>query len=125
MRMSRLVVASIFAACLIGMGTGCQPEEPVPNYTRGRPSADGPATEGVPLVAEGRNVQLTYKTKHAGRLLLYDPDSNQFLFKGRLEAGQQFVFEPASGVASIDKERIDLDHPTNNRDNYQIYFAEK
>lgn len=125
MTLSRLIVISICFGCMIGPGFGCQREEPIPNYTSGRPSANGPASESIPLVAEGRNAQLTYKAKHAGILDLYDPDSNQFLFQGPLAAGQQFVFEPASGRATIDKEPIDLDHPTNNRDNYQIFFVEK
>ena len=120
-----LVTVWICAGCLICMAGGCQHEEPVPNYSSGRPSVGGPASEKLPLVAEGRNTQLSYKAKHAGKLLLYDADSNQFLFRGSLEAGQQFVFAADSGLATIDKERIDLDHPTNNRDNYQVYFVEK
>lgn len=124
MRFSRQIV-SISVLCLVCVAAGCQPAETIPNYTSGRPAVSVPAGDNVPLVAEGRNKQLSFKAKQAGTLDLYDPDANQFLFHGPLAAGQQFVFDPASGLATIDKERVDLDHVTNNRDNYQVFFSEQ
>jgi len=124
MRFARHFV-SISLQCLVCVAAGCQPAETIPNYTSGRPAISGPAADNVPLVAEGRNKQLSFKAKQAGTLVLYDPDADQFLFQGPLAAGQQFVFEPASGLATIDKERVDLDHVTNDRDNYQVFFSER
>lgn len=106
--------------CSVCLLSGCPPA--------GGPSDAGPSTAGngganLQLVANGKNKELSYKAKQPGMLYLYDPDSNEFVFRGRVNAGEQFVFEPGSSLAMIDKQRIELEHPTNDRDEYRLYFA--
>ena len=123
MNISRLPLAVAFTV-LCGSIPGCQDKHPVAEETS--PGFQQLVAQGVDkmkLVASGANKELSYKATEYGRLYLYDLDSGRFIYKGYLAPGEQFVFEPASSRAEISKHHVDLDYDTNERDQYQLFFA--
>jgi hypothetical protein len=75
------------------------------------------------LVAQGVNKQLSYKVPKLGQIILFDQTTGQFLYHGTVSSGEMFVFEPASSRATINKQTVDLDHVTNERDEYRLYYV--
>jgi hypothetical protein len=103
---------------------GCQNKHPVAEEASpGEQQLVAQGVDKMKLVANGANKQLSYKAAEYGRLYLYDLDGGRFIYKGYLAPGEQFVFEPASSRAEISKHHVDLDYETNERDQYQLFFA--
>lgn len=109
---------------------GCQHSGPVQTRASGGDSIPGPDPDTVAgsidqakMVASGVNKQLTYKAPKYGKLYLYDAETGQFVFRGTVAPGEQFLFEPASSRAQINKQTIDLERGTNEKDEYRLYFA--
>jgi hypothetical protein len=74
------------------------------------------------LVDSGTNKTLKFKADHAGLIRVYDAQKQDFLYSGALKAGDQFVLEPNSDHATINKEAAYLIHATNKYDEYQLFF---
>jgi len=117
---------------LLGLGLfigGCHsaPGPAAKTDAEGLPISDQATIAGrvdqMQLVAQGVGKQLSYKVPHLGQLIIYDQDSGQFIYHGTVAKGEMFVFEPASSWAQINKKTIDLDHVTNKRDEYRLYFV--
>lgn len=123
MRLTFLVM-SFF--CLAMIAGGCQP--PADNGTLLAKSDDPrlifQANEMKP-VAAGVNTELTFKAPSYGELFLYDFTSGDFIFRGDLTKGEQFVFEPASSLATVNKQWIALIRDTNDKDEYRLFFVAK
>ena len=123
MNISRLPLAAAFTV-LCGSILGCQDKHPAAEEAL--PGVQQLVAQGVDkmkMVANGANKELSYKAAEFGRVYLYDLDSGRFIYKGYLAPGEQFVFEPASSRAEINKRHVDLDYDTNERDQYQLFFA--
>ena len=75
------------------------------------------------LVGQGADKELSYKAPARGQLIVFDQDSGQFIYHGTMIKGEMFLFEPASSRAQINKQTVDLDHITNERDEYRLYFV--
>ena len=78
--------------------------------------------DSLHLVAHGVNTKLSFKATQPGTVYLYDFDTGQQIFSERLEPKQTFTFDPEPGRATIDKQAVTLEHVTNNRDEYKLYF---
>ena len=76
-------------------------------------------------VAKAKGTRLEYKADRAGKLYLYDYNTNQFLYSGDINAGETFVLEPASNRAMLGKQTLDLDYPANAFDDYRLYLSEQ
>lgn len=124
-----LFISVLFSALLAG---GCASRssdasadaayKPIP----GEMDIAGKATDEkdpLRLVAHGINKQLSYKASEPGTLYVYDFDNNRFVYVGPLNAGEQFVLEPASNRATVNKQPVPLVHDTNDRDQYRVYFS--
>ena len=78
--------------------------------------------QNLRLVAHGSNKPLTFKADHAGLIRLYDVQKGDYLYSGALKPGDQFVLEPETDHAMINKQPAYLDHATNRYDEYHLYF---
>jgi hypothetical protein len=74
------------------------------------------------LVDSGTNKRLKFKADKAGLIRLYDVQKQDYLYSGSLKAGDQFVVEPNSDHAMINKDPAYLEHATNTYDEYRLYF---
>jgi len=97
---------------------GCQSSKPIPNEPTN-------ANPNLKMVAEGTNKSLSFKATHPGELYAYDMDSGEYVYRGHLSPGEQFVMEPDSANATIDKQPVSLIRQTNSHDNYRLYFLEQ
>jgi hypothetical protein len=116
----KLVFASLYSASVFL--AGCQHN----SIEQGRAQEDVPTQaklDELKPVATGVNKQFYYKAPKYGELFLYDFNSGEFIFRGHLAAGEQFLFEPASSRATINKQTIDLDRGTNEQDEYRLFFV--
>lgn len=116
MRNSQVLVLVTFAGLALVAGchsSGTKPNEP----TNVNPN--------LRMVAEGANKTLTFKAGHPGELYVYDLDTGEYVFQGHLAPGEQFVIEPDSDHATIDKQPVGLQHDTNSRDTYRLYFSQQ
>lgn len=126
-RSSRLILPMLLGAGLLV--DGCRPAPGPASKTdaEGLPITEEATIAGrvdqLQLVAQGINKELTYKAPQFGQIILFDQVTGEFIYHGRVAKSESFVFEPASSRAQINKQTIDLDHVTNERDEYRLYFV--
>ena len=104
---------------------GCQsrqsgagaPDQPIADIASGEQPNDT-----LHVVGHGAGEKLTFKATQPGTIYLYDFDTGQKIFSERLEAKQTFTFDPQASRATIDNQTVTLDHITNGRDEYRLYF---
>jgi hypothetical protein len=113
--MKRKVIAWFGGVLLLA---GCHSASTNPN----EPTNTNP---NLKMVAEGTNKTLSFKATHPGELYAYDMDSGEYVYRGHLSPGEQFVLEADSDHASIDKQPVSLLRQTNAHDNYRLYFLEQ
>ena len=111
---------------IVGISSaGCQP------HLAPKPDEMSPAEQAMvaqrvdqmKMVAHGANKELAYKAAQYGQLYIYDLDTGVFAYKGYLAPGENFVLQPASSRAEINKQHVDLARETNAHDEYQLFFA--
>ena len=128
MQLSRRILSSLYLGATL-LITGCHHETApavLADDNLGPTAEERAITKRVDqmkLVAQGVNKQISYKATSFGQILLYDQDSGDFIYRGPLVGGERFVFEPASSRAEINKQIIDLERTTNQRDEYRLYFV--
>ena len=115
MTMIRVLLISLTLCVLLA---GCGPSKPADNNVGGL----GPDLREV---AKTKGTRLEYKADRAGKLYLYDYDTSQFLYSGRINPGETFVLEPASNRALLGTQPLDLDYPANAFDDYRLYLSEQ
>ena len=111
-----LTFAALFALIL---AAGCQSTPEAPANT-GRNPADN-----LRLVADGRNTELKFKADHLGSIVVTNFSNGDTVYRGTLKAGDVFVLTPNSNRALINKETVYLDHETNSRDEFRVYFLDR
>ena len=113
-----MIRALLVSASLSVLLAGCGPSKPADNHLGGL----GPDLREV---AKTKGARMEYKAERAGKLYLYDYDTSQFLFSGRINAGETFVLEPASNRALLGTQPLELDYPANAFDDYRLYLADQ
>lgn len=112
------VTCLLMMSAMLWLGpAGCGPTKPANN-----PNLAGLGPD-LREVAKAKGSRLEYKADRAGKLYLYDYDSDQFLYSGPIKAGETFVLEPASNRALLGTQPLDLDYPANAFDDYRLYLS--
>src|SRR5438105_5544578 len=128
----KLAVAPLVGLTLLG---GCGSSGGAGDLGRARPDQPGVGAAaptvpvGVPqtatLVDPGQGWTLNYQAPQGGRVYLYDVRHDSMVYFGPLHAGEKFSADPASSIAKIDGDRLDLDHPMKAGQAYQLWFDAK
>jgi hypothetical protein len=124
MNAMRTWLSSSLAIVALGIA-GCQ--HPLPPPLDSGPAPDPEVMNGkidqMKMVGSGTGHQLVYKTTQPGELYVFDAATGKYVYDAPLAAGEQFVFEPASSRATINKQPVDLIRGSNDKDEYRMYFV--
>ena len=98
------------------LAVGCKSTETAPEST-------GPnRADSLRLVAQGTNQELQFKANAPGEIIVSNFTAGDYLYKGPLKKGDVFVLPINSSRARLNKDWVNLDHDTNTRDEYRLYF---
>jgi len=124
MNAMRTWLSSALAIVTLGIA-GCQHPAPPPVDSGPAPDAQSMNSKinEMKMVSSGTNHQLVYKATQPGELYVVDAVTGKYVYDAPLAAGEQFVFEPASSRATINKQTVDLIRGSNETDEYRMYFV--
>jgi hypothetical protein len=103
--------------------------DPVNNdrYEDGRqarwPETDARIPAGARIVGEMERGNIVYRARDDGKLYLYDSTDREVIWSARIRDGEDFVFSPAQGEATLDRRPVGLPRLGAGH-GFTIYFLE-
>ncbi len=72
------------------------------------PDTDTRIPAGAQIVGDMQRGNIVYEARDDGRLYLYDSTDRKVIWNARIRDGEDFVFSPARGIATLDGRSVDL-----------------